>query len=113
MKTTKDMKISKASVVFYVASVIFLAIATFEIYQLYMTVVNYQTMYTLDLSDILNLYFTGCVPYFGFAFISYGIGEVLKKIGDLTSALQLCMEDAMEEGAAKEKKEEIFTEIAE
>lgn len=109
MKTKKEMKISKASIVFYVAAVIFLAIAAFEIYQTYLTVENYKTTYTLQLTDILNLYFTGCVPYFGFAFLAYGIGEVLKKISDLTSTLRLCMEDVIEE-AVEEDAEEFVTE---
>lgn len=109
MKTKKEMKISKASIVFYVAAVVFLAIAAFEIYQTYLTVENYKTTYTLQLTDILNLYFTGCVPYFGFAFLAYGIGEVLKKISDLTSTLRLCMEDVIEE-AVEEDAEEFVTE---
>ena len=51
MKTKKEMKISKASIVFYVASVIFLAIAAFEIYQAYLTVESYKTTYTLQLTE--------------------------------------------------------------
>ena len=42
MKMKKEMKISKASIVFYVAAVIFLAIAAFEIYQAYLTVESYR-----------------------------------------------------------------------
>lgn len=110
MKMKKEMKISKASIVFYVAAVIFLAIAAFEIYQAYLTVESYKTTYTLQMSDILNLYFTGCVPYFGFAFLSYGIGEIMKKINDLTSTLRLSMEDVIEDAPQEEPEEEFCTE---
>ena len=112
MKTKKEMKISKASIVFYVASVIFLAIAAFEIYQAYLTVESYKTTYTLQLTDILNLYFTGCVPYFGFAFLAYGIGEVPKKINDLTSTLRLCIEDVIEEEVEEEAEEFVSEPVA-
>lgn len=107
METKKSMKVSKASIVFYVAAVIFLAIAAFEIYQTYQSIVSYKTQYSLQLMDVLNLYFTGCVPYFGFAFISYGIGEVLKKVGELHAALSLCIEDAIEDEAETESEEHI------
>lgn len=103
MKTNESMKVSKASIVFYVASVIFLFIAAFEIYQSYVTVQAYQESYSLEIADILNLYFTGCVPYFAFAFLSYGIGEVLKKISDLTNVLVYCMDDAIEENKKENK----------
>jgi len=47
MKMKKEMKISKASIVFYVAAVIFLAIAAFEIPCLEVS--------TMKLSDEFNL----------------------------------------------------------
>lgn len=101
MKEKNGLRISKASILFYVASVVFLLIAAFEIYQAYLTVETYKATYSLEITDILNLYFTGCVPYFGFAFISYGIGEVLKKLTDLSSVLLLCMDDAKDSSDKK------------
>ena len=64
------------------------------------------------MTDILNLYFTGCVPYFGFAFLAYGIGEVLKKINDLTSTLRLCIEDVIEEEVEEEAEEFVSEPVA-
>ena len=97
MKTKNGLRVSKASILFYVAAVVFLLIAAFEIYQAYVTVETYKASYSLQMTDILNLYFTGCVPYFGFAFVSYGIGEVLKKLTDLSGVLLLCVDDAKEQ----------------
>ena len=73
---------------------------------------SYKTTYTLQLTDILNLYFTGCVPYFGFAFLAYGSGEVLKKINDLTSTLRLCIEDVIEEEVEEEAEEFVSEPVA-
>ncbi len=101
MKTKNGLRVSKASILFYAAAVVFLLIAAFEIYQAYVTVETYKASYSLEMTDILNLYFTGCVPYFGFAFVSYGIGEVLKKLTDLSGVLLLCVDDAKEHSENK------------
>lgn len=102
---TKETTISKASILFYVTAVIFLLIGAFSIYMAYGTIQNYQTQYTLELKDIMNVYFSGAAQYFAYAIISYGIGVILKKFSELNQNLSLCMEDVIEE--SEEELEEV------
>ena len=70
------IKISKASIVFYVASVVFLGIAAFYFYITYESVVTYSQSASLEIKDMLNAYFSNCAPFFAYAFGCYGIGFI-------------------------------------
>lgn len=96
------LKISKASIVFYVASVIFLGIAAFYFYITYESVVTYSQSASLEIKDMLNAYFSNCAPFFAYAIGCYGIGFVISKIGNLNQILAMCMDEAMEEPVDKE-----------
>lgn len=91
------IKISKASIVFYVASVVFLGIAAFYFYITYESVVTYSQSASLEIKDMLNAYFSNCVPFFAYAFGCYGIGFIISKIGNLNQILALCLDDAIAE----------------
>lgn len=115
MKNKKQNSVSKASILFYVMAVIFLLIAAFSIYQAYLTVQGYKAQYTLQFTDILNIYLQGCSPSFAFAFIFYGIGVILNKIMEMNSSLSLCMDDALDsktyvDTISEEKSDEDFME---
>ena len=86
------IKISKASIVFYVASVVFLGIAAFYFYITYESVVTYSQSASLEIKDMLNAYFSNCAPFFAYAFGCYGIGFIISKIGNLNQILALCEE---------------------
>ena len=90
------IKISKASIVFYVASVVFLGIAAFYFYITYESVVTSQSA-SLEIKDMLNAYFSNCAPFFAYAFGCYGIGFIISKIGNLNQILALCLDDAIAE----------------
>lgn len=96
-KTNKTAGTSAISIVFYVASVIFLAIAAFSVYQAYETVATYKQTYTMTFSDIIGIYFTSCAQYFAYAFIIYGIGNGLSRISLLNHTLADVMDSAVEE----------------
>lgn len=100
----KITRISKASILFYIAAVVFLLIGAFSIYMAYESIQNYQTQYTLEVKDILNVYFSGAAPFFAYGIISYGIGVVISKVSELNYHLTLCMDDAVLE---KERIEDI------
>ena len=89
--------ISKASIVFYVASVVFLGIAAFYFYITYESVVTYSQSASLEIKDMLNAYFSNCAPFFAYAFGCYGIGFIISKIGNLNQILALCLDDAIAE----------------
>lgn len=91
------IKISKASIVFYVASVVFLGIAAFYFYITYESVVTYSQSASLEIKDMLNTYFSNCAPFFAYAFGCYGIGFIISKIGNLNQILALCLDDAIAE----------------
>ena len=91
------IKISKASIVFYVASVVFLGIAAFYFYITYESVVTYSQSASLEIKDMLNAYFSNCGPFFAYAFGCYGIGFIISKIGNLNQILALCLDDAIAE----------------
>lgn len=91
------IKISKASIVFYVASVVFLGIAAFYFYITYESVVTYSQSASLEIKDMLNAYFSNCAPFFAYAFGCYGIGFIISKIGNLNQILTLCLDDAIAE----------------
>lgn len=91
------IKISKASIVFYVASVVFLGIAAFYFYITYESVVTYSQSASLEIKDMLNAYFSNCAPFFAYAFCCYGIGFIISKIGNLNQILALCLDDAIAE----------------
>ena len=91
------IKISKASIVFYVASVVFLGIAAFYFYITYESVVTYSQSASLEIKDMLNAYFSNCAPFFAYAFGCYGIGFIISKIGNLNQILALCLDDAIAE----------------
>lgn len=87
------------SIVFYVFAVIFLAIAAYLIYYSYEYIGQYEAQAgaAVPTKDAINLYITNSVPYFAYAVISYGIGLVMQKVGELTGALSICVEEAVEE----------------
>ena len=87
------IKISKASIVFYVASVVFLGIAAFYFYITYESVVTYSQSASLEIKDMLNAYFSNCAPFFAYAFGCY----IISKIGNLNQILALCLDDAIAE----------------
>lgn len=91
------IKISKASIVFYVASVVFLGIAAFYFYITYESVVTYSQSASLEIKDMLNAYFSNCAPFLAYAFGCYGIGFIISKIGNLNQILALCLDDAIAE----------------
>lgn len=91
------IKISKASIVFYVASVVFLGIAAFYFYITYESAVTYSQSASLEIKDMLNAYFSNCAPFFAYAFGCYGIGFIISKIGNLNQILALCLDDAIAE----------------
>ena len=91
------IKISKASIVFYVASVVFLGIAAFYFYITYESVVTYSQSASLEIKDMLNAYFSNCAPFFAYAFGCYGIGFIISKIGNLNQILALCLDEAIAE----------------
>ena len=91
------IKISKASIVFYVASVVFLGIAALYFYITYESVVTYSQSASLEIKDMLNAYFSNCAPFFAYAFGCYGIGFIISKIGNLNQILALCLDDAIAE----------------
>ena len=91
------IKISKASIVFYVASIVFLGIAAFYFYITYESVVTYSQSASLEIKDMLNAYFSNCAPFFAYAFGCYGIGFIISKIGNLNQILALCLDDAIAE----------------
>ena len=91
------IKISKASIVFYVASVVFLGIAAFYFYITYESVVTYSQSASLEIKDMLNAYFRNCAPFFAYAFGCQGIGFIISKIGNLNQILALCLDDAIAE----------------
>ena len=91
------IKISKSSIVFYVASVVFLGIAAFYFYITYESVVTYSQSASLEIKDMLNAYFSNCAPFFAYAFGCYGIGFIISKIGNLNQILALCLDDAIAE----------------
>lgn len=93
----KERKISVVTILFYIASIIFLCIAAFSIWQSYKTVKSYQTQYTLLISDILNIYFSGSAQHFASAFFMYGIGTVLAKINALEIPLTATAKVEVEE----------------
>lgn len=96
MKKNKEVALSKAGIAFYVLAVIFLCIAAFSIFTAYASVGNYSTQYALTFNDKLNVYITQSAGYFAYAFLAYGVGMILNKLSNLTSALELCMVDASE-----------------
>ena len=97
LMSKNKIKISKASIVFYVASVVFLGIAAFYFYITYESVVTYSQSASLEIKDMLNAYFTNCAPFFAYAFGCYGIGFIISKIGNLNQILALCLDDAIAE----------------
>lgn len=113
MKNKKnETKTSVASILFYVAAVLFLCIAAFSIWQAYLTVQSYQMQYTLKISDILNLYFSGSAQYFAYAIILYGIGVVLGKVNALAFALPNCECGECNEEATMDELDTLLTEEA-
>ena len=104
MKQRKETKICKSSILFYIASVAFLGIASFYFVVTYQSVQVLSQQTQVQFLDILNAYFSNCAPFFAYAFICYGIGLVLSKIQTLNSTLWFCMDDAIEE--VKDVKEE-------
>lgn len=97
LMSKNKIKISKASIVFYVASVVFLGIAAFYFYITYESVVTYSQSASLEIKDMLNAYFSNCAPFFAYAFGCYGIGFIISKIGNLNQILALCLDDAIAE----------------
>ena len=97
LMSKNKIKISKASIVFYVASVVFLGIAAFYFYITYESVVTYSQSASLEIKDMLNAYFSNCAPFFAYAFGCYGIGFIISKIGNLNQILALCLDDAIVE----------------
>ena len=97
LMSKNKIKISKASIVFYVASVVFLGIAAFYFYITYVSVVTYSQSASLEINDMLNAYFSNCAPFFAYAFGCYGIGFIISKIGNLNQILALCLDDAIAE----------------
>ena len=97
LMSKNKIKISKASIVFYVASVVFLGIAAFYFYITYESVVTYSQSASLEIKDMLNAYFSNCAPFFAYAFGCYGIGFIISKIGNLNQILALCLDDAITE----------------
>ena len=104
MKITK--KTSEAQVmgiVFYVVAVIFLAIAAFQIYQAYTYIAYQSTAYELTFVDSLSVYIQYCSSYFAFAFIAYGIGNLIHRVSFLNNTLADMMSDAAKEQETEEK----------
>ena len=97
LMSKNKIKISKASIVFYVASVVCLGIAAFYFYITYESVVTYSQSASLEIKDMLNAYFSNCAPFFAYAFGCYGIGFIISKIGNLNQILALCLDDAIAE----------------
>lgn len=82
MENKKSRK-SALSILFYLLAVIFLCIAAFAIWNSYSQVEAYKTQYALKLTEVLNVYFTGCAQFFGFSFLFYGIGKCISKVHDI------------------------------
>lgn len=94
----KTFKVSAASILFYVAAVVFLGIAVFYIWQTYVIISNYaDSGQNINISAMLDNYFTYCSPYFAYAIICYGLGVVMGKLTSLTHVMSLCLVDAKEE----------------
>ena len=93
----KEVRIAKSSILFYIASVIFLGIACFYFIVTYQSVVMLSEQTKVQFVDMLNAYFSNCAPFFAYAFACYGIGLVLAKLQTLVSTLSLCVEEAIEE----------------
>ena len=94
----KELKISAASILFYVAAVVFLGIAVFYIWQTYVMISNYaEAGQSINISAALDNYFTYCAPYFAYAILCYGLGVVMGKLTNLTHVMSLCLESTQEE----------------
>ena len=88
-----EFKISKGSIIFYLASVIFLGIGAFYFYVTYQSVAMYSQQQSLQMLDVLNAYFSNCAPFFAYAFGCYGIGYIIMKQNRLIQVLADCMDD--------------------
>lgn len=106
MNQKKEMKICKSSILFYIASIAFLGIASFYFVVTYQSIQVLSQQTQVQVIDMMNAYFSNCAPFFAYAFICYGIGVVLAKVQTLNSTLCLCMDDAIEEVEVVEAKEE-------
>ena len=88
----KELKISAASILFYVAAVVFLGIAVFYIWQTYVMISNYaEAGQSINITAALDNYFTYC------AILCYGLGVVMGKLTNLTHVMSLCLESTQEE----------------
>ena len=99
MNKKSELKISKGSIVFYIAAIIFLGIGAFYFFVTYQSVSLYSQQLAasqqgkLELLDVLNAYFSNCGPFFAYAFGCYGIGFILSKLNHLIQILTDCMND--------------------
>jgi len=74
----KELKISAASILFYVAAVVFLGIAVFYIWQTYVMISNYaEAGQSINITAALDNYFTYCAPY-SLLWIRRSYGETYK-----------------------------------
>ena len=110
MNNKQNGKIAKASIVFYVVSVIFLLISAFLIYMTYETIVTYKSTYSTapSMSDVFGLYINNVSPYFAYAFILYGIGVILKKFAVMTDTLTGIMDQAIVEVQEDDEDDSVF-----
>lgn len=115
MKKENSIKISKASIFFYVAAVIFLVIAVFYLYVTYQSVAEYKLSQAADptLQTIFSAYLGNCAPFFAYAIGCYGIGLVIGKVSALASALSLCVDDAQVVEIEDEDEDESYVQQVE
>lgn len=82
------MKISKSSLFFYFAAVVFLFISLYRLIDTYQYIDYMKESTELIFSDILNTYFGNVAPYFAYSFIFYGIGLLLDRFYKFISLLE-------------------------
>ena len=62
-----------------------------------------STAYELTFVDSLSVYIQYCSSYFAFAFIAYGIGNLIHRVSFLNNTLADMMSDAAKEQETEEK----------
>lgn len=76
----KKKKITKTSIIFYVAAVLFLLIAVYYFYLTHESIKMVADATKVSTKEIINAYLSNCSPFFAYSLGCYGIGDIIHKL---------------------------------
>ena len=80
-------KSSKAYFAFYIVAIILVLYGAYMLVEVYDYLSSYYTSYGLDMMDyletVINYFISNSAAYFIYAFICYGIGMMIKTLGEI------------------------------